>query len=910
MLKPQIHKPHSVNKLPLGSTPFITSHASFGSFSTTSLRTLSVQQKCYRRYYHHTSSNIKAIMSDSRGKSITKKCVVTVQPTISGALTGVTVELLLNCSFFVLNEQIWNHFHCIVVNYLIIYFSHSYEASGEEKDTVKAYAVYDELDKESNLYKYQCEFEVPNDFGEIGAVLVQNEHRKEAYFKNIVLDDILIFTCDSWVHSKFDNPDKRIFFSNKSYLPSETPEGIKSLRQKDLESLRGSGEGERQSFDRIYDYDTYNDLGDPDTDLDTARPVLGGNEHPFPRRCRTGRKMTSTEPWSESRTSLPFYVPRDEDFAEIKQITFGATTLYSVLNGVIPALSSVLKDEEDKGFTLFRDIELLFEEGVDIDPPADSGLLSALPRLVKDTANTTKKALQFETPRIKHKDSFSWFRDEEFCRQTLAGLNPYSIQLVTEWPLMSKLDPEVYGPAESAITKETVEEQIKGFMTLEEALQQKRLFLLDYHDLLLPYVNKVREIEGTTLYGSRTLMFLTYTGTLRPLAIELTRPPNNGKPQWKHVYTPCWDATGAWLWKLAKAHVLAHDSGYHELVSHWLRTHCATEPYIIATNRQLSKMHPIQRLLCPHLRYTMQINGLARLALINADGIIESSFSLRKYSMQLSSDAYAQNWRFDHEALPADLISRGMAVEDESAPHGIKLTIEDYPFANDGLLLWDAIKQWATAYINHYYPQAKLVESDEELQAWWTEIRTVGHGDKKDEPWWPQLKTQQDLIGVVSTIMWVSSGHHSAVNFGQYDFAGYFPNRPTIARTKMPNEDPTTEEWEAFMNKPEDVLLNCFPTPIQATKVMAILEVLSSHSPDEEYIGTSMEASWEAEPAIKSAFEEFSGRIKKLDDIIDSRNRNPILRNRTGAGLVQYQLLKPFSEHGVTGKGVPYSISI
>ena len=49
-----------------------------------------------------------------------------------------------------------------------------------------------------------------------------------------------------------------------------------------------------------------------------------------------------------------------------------------------------------------------------------------------------------------------------------------------EWPLMSKLDPEVYGPAESAITKETVEEQIKGFMNLEEVLVLKimSLFLL------------------------------------------------------------------------------------------------------------------------------------------------------------------------------------------------------------------------------------------------------------------------------------------------------------------------------------------------------------------------------------------------------------------------------------------------
>ena len=85
-----------------------------------------------------------------------------------------------------------------------------------------------------------------------------------------------------------------MIFLEQSYLPSETPKGIKSLRQKDLKSLRGNDEGERQSFDMIYDYDTYNDIGDPDADLDMARPVLGGNEHPYPRRCRTGRKMTST----------------------------------------------------------------------------------------------------------------------------------------------------------------------------------------------------------------------------------------------------------------------------------------------------------------------------------------------------------------------------------------------------------------------------------------------------------------------------------------------------------------------------------------------------------------------------------------------------------------------------------------
>ena len=77
-------------------------------------------------------------------------------------------------------------------------------------------------------------------------------------------------------------------------MPSETPNGLTKLRKEELETLRGNDNGERKKGERIYDYDVYNDLGNPDSDPETARPVLGGKEHPYPRRCRTGRPRTES----------------------------------------------------------------------------------------------------------------------------------------------------------------------------------------------------------------------------------------------------------------------------------------------------------------------------------------------------------------------------------------------------------------------------------------------------------------------------------------------------------------------------------------------------------------------------------------------------------------------------------------
>lgn len=92
-----------------------------------------------------------------------------------------------------------------------------------------------------------------------------------------------------------------------------------------------------------------------------------------------------------------------------------------------------------------------------------------------------------------------------------------------------------------------------------------------------------------------------------------------------------------------------------------MNTHAVIEPFIIATNRQLSVLHPIYKLLQPHFRDTMNINGLARQILINAGGVLERTVFPARFAMEMSSFVY-KNWVLTDHALPVDLLKRYLHV--------------------------------------------------------------------------------------------------------------------------------------------------------------------------------------------------------------------------------------------------------
>ncbi|XP_071716401.1 probable linoleate 9S-lipoxygenase 5 [Rutidosis leptorrhynchoides] len=764
---------------------------------------------------------------------------------------------------------------------------------------------------------FSVTFEWDESMGVPGALMIKNNHHSEFYLKTVTLEHVpghgpIHFVCSSWVYPTHRYNYNRIFFANKAYLPSSTPEPLRNYREQELINLRGTGSGLLKEWDRVYDYAYYNDLGQPDKGPDYARPVLGGSkEFPYPRRGRTGRKPTKTDPNSESRLfllRLDIYVPRDERFSHVKFSDFLAYAAKSIGQVVRSELKGVI-DKTPNEFDSFEDVLKLYEGGIELIPKRSISKIrkNINMELLKELLRSDgEKPLTFPLPDVIKVDKSAWRTDEEFGREMLAGVNPVIIRRLEVFPPTSNLDPTEYGDQTSSMKKEHLEPNMNG-LTVEQALDENKLFILDHHDALMPYLTKINS-TSSKIHATRTVLLLQHDGTLKPLAIELSLP--NAESE---VYTPSNDGTVKdTIWQLAKAYAAVNDSGYHQLISHWLNTHAVIEPFIIATNRQLSVLHPIYKLLQPHFRDTMNINALARQILINAGGVLEMTVFPAKYAMEMSAVIY-KNWVFPEHALPADLLKRGIAVKDESQPHGLKLLIEDYPFAVDGLEIWSAIETWVHEYCSIYYPSDEMVLVDSELQLWWFELRTKGHGDKQNEPWWPQMNTRAELIHTCTIIIWVASALHAAVNFGQYPYAGYLPNRPTVSRRFMPK--PNTPEYAELESDPEKAFLKTITSQLQTLLGVSLIEILSRHSTDEVYLGQNESPNWTSDGNALEAFERFGKKLVDIERKILERNKKPELKNRTGPIQFPYTLLYPSTsdftrEGGLTGKGIPNSISI
>ncbi|MEO1561127.1 MAG: lipoxygenase family protein, partial [Cyanobacteria bacterium J06632_19] len=294
--------------------------------------------------------------------------------------------------------------------------------------------------------------------------------------------------------------------------------------------------------------------------------------------------------------------------------------------------------------------------------------------------------------------------DDVFAQQRLSGPNPMQLKnvLTLNYNLRDKLGitNEIF---QAVLSAKRGRKRINK--TLERAIQEGGLFVTDYAilDNLQPGENKFIAAPIALYFAGR----IRGNFQLIPIAIQLGQMPGESL-----LCTPL-DGVD---WTLAKLITQMADFYINQLYRHLGQTHLVMEPIALATVRSLAARHPVNVLLKPHFEFTMAINSLADEVLINPGGAVDVILpGTLESSLQLSERGVSEYFNnFSDFALPTYLRQRG--VDNPS-------TLRDFPYRDDGLLIWNTLENYVSRYIGIYYKSNRDIRQDFELQNWLQALR-------------------------------------------------------------------------------------------------------------------------------------------------------------------------------------------
>lgn len=96
----------------------------------------------------------------------------------------------------------------------------------------------------------------------------------------------------------------------------------------------------------------------------------------------------------------------------------------------------------------------------------------------------------------------------------------------------------------------------------------------------------------------------------------------------------------------------------------------------------------------------------------------------------------------------------------------------------------------------------------------------------------------------------------------------------------------------------------------ETMSVMTVVQLLSIHDPEEEYLGDGRVPGWTSNPDVLRAFTDFQAAMHSIQETVLSRNSDVSRKAR----FPGYTLLAPYTnpeqQKLLRGQGVPNSISI
>ncbi|XP_076352240.1 allene oxide synthase-lipoxygenase protein-like isoform X2 [Tachypleus tridentatus] len=227
-----------------------------------------------------------------------------------------------------------------------------------------------------------------------------------------------------------------------------------------------------------------------------------------------------------------------------------------------------------------------------------------------------------------------WTEDKWFGLQRVQGANPVLISLCTEIPSKFGVEPEM------------VEPFLEG-LTLEKALSQKRLFIVD-----LEILKDISCRDARLLTAPLALFFLNDRKELMPIAIQLFQDKGPDNP----VFLP---SDSKYTWLLAKLYYNNADASYHQSCTHLGFTHLLMEGVVVCTHRNLSLSHPLFKLMAPHFLYLLAINGRELGSLLSENGWVDTTMTVGRCGMFELVKRGFKKWQVDvNGIIPNDFKAR------------------------------------------------------------------------------------------------------------------------------------------------------------------------------------------------------------------------------------------------------------
>ncbi|XP_029207338.2 polyunsaturated fatty acid 5-lipoxygenase-like [Acropora millepora] len=444
---------------------------------------------------------------------------------------------------------------------------------------------------------------------------------------------------------------------------------------------------------------------------------------------------------------------------------------------------------------------------------------------------------------------FNWKEDTNFGRQRLQGCNPTLITLCTEIPQNFKVTPEMVKPF------------LDG-LTLEEAMEKKKIYIVN-----LKRLSDVMCRFNRVICKPMALFFSNERNELVPIAIQLFQKSADDNP----VFLP---SDPKYTWMMAKMYYNNADAAFHQSCTHLGFTHLVAETICVGTHRQLSPSHPVFRLLAPHFLYLLAINSLALAKLVAPNGWIDNTMTTGAGGlMELVSHSW-QIWRMDTDGwLPGDLAARG--VDDTEA-------LPNYPYRDDALLIFEVIHDYVREVLEAFYDTPEKLTGDWEIQNWGHMLADPEDGlGIKGVFGGGEFTDLEDLIKVVTSIIFISSVGHSAANFAQYDEYAFPPNYPAFLRGKPPtSKEPLTEQE----------IINALPVKDMTLDIIIVTKILSDRGTNA--LG-DFEVQYMYDPRGTKPCEKLRKRLLEVSDQIAERNKS-----------------RPFPYPYLDPKEVPNAISI